>query len=172
MQEYVKWPGIREELSTHLSNKESGTFFIATDDNASCRLGIRNGEITHCIFRRVRGKEALTLLPEINSATCSLSDVQFPFRPQDAVSHATALDRLGIDVQSVVDREPPKKRSFYRGLLQTSGDAETAPPPRKKKPRYYRGQLVETQEMAAPSESASQPSKRKPRYYRGQLIEE
>ena len=66
---------ILARLTELLSRKLSGTFFIATDTNTSCRFAIQDGKITHCTHKRDQGMAAIHSFMTINGGSCSFSEI-------------------------------------------------------------------------------------------------
>ena len=62
------------ELGALCSAKRTGTMFIATADNHSARIGLRQGEIVSLVFRTRRGLEALDGIRKITAGRFSFSD--------------------------------------------------------------------------------------------------
>jgi hypothetical protein len=62
------------ELGALCSAKRTGTMFIATTDNQSARIGLRQGEIVSLGFRTQRGLEALDHIRKITAGRFSFSD--------------------------------------------------------------------------------------------------
>lgn len=157
---------IMDKLAHILAHKQTGTFFIATDANTSCRFAIDSGKITHCAHKRDHGVAALLSLQEISGGSCSFSENQsIPFRQESIVDHQTCLDILNLrpvtPAKSAPAPEAPASSSPAPLVKQ-------APPA-----RYYRGQTsapVQEEAPAAASEPAKQPPAAPTRYYRGQPI--
>lgn len=124
-------PEILAKLAHILAHKQTGTFFIATDANTSCRFAVDSGKITHCAHKRDHGIAALLSLQETGGGSCSFSENQaIPFRADAAVDHQAALDLLGIHPEI-----PPKQ--------ERTAASPPAPAPAKPAPaRYYRGQTA------------------------------
>ena len=88
---------ILERLAVVLGHKQTGTFYIATDNNTSCRFGINAGKLTHCVHRRDQGDAALHSLLLTYGGSCSFSENQsIPFRADAALDHQASLMLLGI----------------------------------------------------------------------------
>lgn len=161
---------ILARLSDILALKQTGTFFIATDQNTSCRFAIESGKLTRCTHRREQGLDAIQSLLEIGGGSCSFSENQFsPFRPEAAIDHLISLEMLEIQPQ------PPTPAPSVKPE-KPEAKAEQKPTPTV---RYYRGQPIEVQsaptasipeEQRRASPSPSTPTKK--RYYRGNLIED
>ena len=59
---------ILRELGPLLQQKASGYFFIVTDDNHSCTIRLRGGQIDEVSFSRQRNDEAVQLLSQVSAA--------------------------------------------------------------------------------------------------------
>ncbi|WGZ95269.1 MAG: DUF4388 domain-containing protein [Candidatus Thiothrix putei] len=125
---------ILNRLANVIGYKQTGTFYIATDHNTSCRFAVNNGKLTHCTHRRDQGQAALLSLLETGGGSCSFSENQsIPFRADAAIEHQASLTLLGITplvplkpvVNALPVRIPPEKSKpapvstvnnrFYRG---------------------------------------------------------
>ncbi len=62
------------ELGALCSAKRTGTMFIATTDNQSARIGLRDGEIVSLVFRTRSGLEALERIRKTTAGRFSFSD--------------------------------------------------------------------------------------------------
>lgn len=62
------------ELGMLCSAKRTGTMFIATTDNQSARIGLRQGEIVSIVFRTRRGLEAIDHIRRITAGRFSFSE--------------------------------------------------------------------------------------------------
>jgi hypothetical protein len=62
------------ELGALCAAKRTGTMFIATTDNHSARIGLRQGDIVSLVFRTQRGLEALDHIRKITAGRFSFSD--------------------------------------------------------------------------------------------------
>lgn len=90
---------ILDKLAHILAHKQSGTFFIATDANTSCRFALADGKLTHCAHKRDQGFAAIVSLLETTGGSCSFAENQtIPFRSDAAVPHQQALALLGIRI--------------------------------------------------------------------------
>lgn len=128
-----------DRLAEILVHKQTGTFFIATDLNSSCRFFVESGKLTHCTHRRDHGPSAIVSLLEASGGSCSFSENQhIPFRPEAAIDHQLGLQALGI--QLVI---PPKPAPLPEALPVPE---KPAAPPRQN--RFYRGGGFEPQETA------------------------
>lgn len=152
-------------LSDILAVKRTGTFFIATDMNTSCRFAIESGKITHCSHHREQGMAAIQSLLEIGGGSCSFSENQsIPFRPGAIVDHQASLKILDLHPQPPAPAPTPKPE-----IKEAKQEATPTI-------RYYRGQPIVSQPATRPKEDSRQarptsgPTKK--RYYRGNLIED
>lgn len=184
MSQYHDLNTILTALRTRMIQKKSGTFFIATDDNASARFALDNGRLTHCSFKRENGQKAVEAFVTLKAGRYSFSDAPFPFRDNSLIGHETALQTLGIMMPNEspfassksnapapssaaqASQSEPKYR-MYRGqrILIEEPEQPKAPEP---KYRMYRGQKILIED---PAQATPEPEK-KVRYYRGQRIEE
>ncbi|MBO0611989.1 MAG: hypothetical protein RL122_324 [Pseudomonadota bacterium] len=125
---------ILERLAVVLGHKQTGTFYIATDNNTSCRFGINAGKLTHCTHRRDQGAAALHSLLMTYGGSCSFSENQsIPFRADAAVDHQASLTLLGI--QPII-----LPRAVVTPLPLPSASPSVIPPrPLGVNNRFYRG---------------------------------
>ena len=65
---------LMRELGALCAAKRTGTMFIATTDNHSARIGLRQGDIVSLVFRTQRGVDALDHLRKITAGRWSFSD--------------------------------------------------------------------------------------------------
>jgi len=154
---YTQLAQLLEDLSVPLANKRSGTFFIATDDNASCRFAISDGEITHCCIKRLHGPEAIQAIQAGLRGRGKFSENNKSFfRDSDKVEHSDVVEQLGLNIATskeaiIVDDEP-------------------APEVKKQVKRMYRGKEVIVEE---PVRVPQQNTTKKPaRMYRGQVLDD
>ena len=142
-----------DRLAEALHSQQTGTFFVATHDNSSCRFSLDNGKITHLAYKRLHGLEALKEFATILSGRWSFSEgVSCPFRPHDSVEHYQAVELLGVKpvlpsiepiAETISEIPPPpaeepvvEKKSlksrlnmFYRGGFSAATlETETLPP--------------------------------------------
>ena len=94
--DYLLYPQLWEGLVTSIKQKVSGTFLIATCDNASCRFALDAGRVTHCSYSRLHGEEALLAFTNIEAGRYSLNNMLYPFRTVASIAHERALEILGI----------------------------------------------------------------------------
>lgn len=88
---------IMDRLSEILALKRTGTFYIATNLNTSCRFSIESGKLTHCSHRHERGIRAIRSFLEITGGSCSFAESQLlPFRQDDAIDHEASLTLLNL----------------------------------------------------------------------------
>jgi len=62
------------ELGALCTARRTGTLFIATTDNQSARIGLRDGEIVSLVFRNRRGLETIEPMRRITGGRSSFSD--------------------------------------------------------------------------------------------------
>ena len=65
---------LARELGTLCTARRTGTLFIATTDNQSARIGIRDGEIVSLVFRNRRGLETIEHIRKIAGGRFNFSD--------------------------------------------------------------------------------------------------
>ena len=145
---------ILTRLSQILGQKQSGTFFVATDINTSCRFAIEEGKITHCTHKRDQGMTAVRSFLGTQGGSCSFSENQFvPFRADAAVIHQMCIDVLGIRPSLRIEKPPllasnpapthatEANNRFYRGgyAAAESSNVETTSQAAKVNNRFYRG---------------------------------
>ena len=156
---------ILARLTELLSRKLSGTFFIATDTNTSCRFAIQDGKITHCTHKRDQGMAAIHSFMTINGGSCSFSENQIiPFRAEALVTHVDSLAVLGIKPgrpeTPVVTVAPPNTITPSR----TPASFITTPPPMRNREnlnnRFYRGYVPSNASLGGSVEQISQGSKK------------
>ncbi|MBU0656999.1 MAG: hypothetical protein KJ914_17890 [Gammaproteobacteria bacterium] len=155
-----------DRLAEILVHKQTGTFYIATDMNSSCRFAIESGKLTHCTHKRDHGPDAILSLLETGGGSCSFSENQrIPFRPDAAIDHPLSLQALDIHLvippkpalipKPVPAPEKPMARPgssnyFYRGSSpapEASAQTEPEAPQQGTTPsaqprinnRFYRG---------------------------------
>lgn len=98
------------ELGALCSARRTGTMFIATTDNQSARIGLRQGEIVSLVFRTRRGLEAVDGIRKITAGRFSFSD-------------------------AVVDRVSSTELPYTADLLVLLSGADSPPPPVAAAPR-------------------------------------
>jgi hypothetical protein len=146
---------ILARLSQILGQKQSGTFFVATDLNTSCRFALETGKITHCTHGRDQGMNAVRSFLATHGGSCSFSENQFvPFRAEAGVVHQMCMDALGIRPSLRIEKPP---------LL-----ANNPAPIRTKETdsRFYRGGYAPPENGSA-HETAAQTANVDNRFYRG-----
>lgn len=122
---------ILSHLASVLGCKQTGTFYIATDNNTSCRFAINAGKLTYCTHRRDQGQAALLSLLETRGGSCSFSENQsLPFRDSAALDHQTSLALLGIQPIS-----PPRQEA----MPQVSASIKQSEAPPQVANQFYRG---------------------------------
>ncbi len=159
---------ILTRLSDILALKQTGTFFIATDMNTSCRFAVESGKLTYCSHHREQGMAAVQRLLEVGGGSCSFSENQsLPFRSSSKIDHQSSLDMLDLHPQPPAPTPFPKPEPTLM-----SNKPEIAPAI-----RYYRGQPIVAQATAPslneePRRAYPAATSGKKRYYRGNLIED
>ena len=154
--DYATLPELMAQLAEPLSQELSGSFFIATDDNTSCRFGIVDGEITHCSYQRFHGLAAIKRLQAGIRGKGAFSENKTTFfTARDQVEHKDAVWMLDIRIPEIVvpeaeEPDPAMDDSdvttrIYRGQVITEPKAEAEPGTEsvKKPPRMYRGQRLD-----------------------------
>lgn len=119
--EYHPYPILREGLLTSMTQQASGTFLIATNDNASCRFAIAQGRLTHCSFSRLHGEEALIAFTRIQAGRYSFNAIQYPFPPAAKIAHEQAVTMLGITLPKAKN---PHQSRLPSGSLFTEAEIE------------------------------------------------
>ena len=70
----VPYAELLSELGRLCAAKRTGTMFIATTDNQSARIGLRQGDIISLVFRTQRGLEAIDRIRKITAGRFTFSD--------------------------------------------------------------------------------------------------
>jgi hypothetical protein len=70
----VPYAELLSELGRLCAAKRTGTMFIATTDNQSARIGLREGDIVSLVFRTQRGLEAIDRIRKITAGRFTFSD--------------------------------------------------------------------------------------------------
>jgi hypothetical protein len=70
----VAYAELLNELGRLCAVKRTGTMFIATTDNQSARIGLRQGDIISLVFRTQRGLEAIDGIRKITAGRFTFSD--------------------------------------------------------------------------------------------------
>lgn len=159
---------ILTRLSDILALKQTGTFFIATDMNTSCRFAVESGKLTYCSHHREQGMAAVQRLLEVGGGSCSFSENQsLPFRASSKIDHQSSLDLLDLHPQPPAPAPLPKPEPTLM-----NNQPEIAPAI-----RYYRGQPIVAQTTAPsaneePIRAHPAATSSKKRYYRGPFIED
>jgi hypothetical protein len=94
----VPYRQIVTELAALCRARRTGTLFIATTDNQSARIGLREGEISSLAFRNQRGLEALINLRKIVAGRINFTDAVMDRGPRgDLPMTVDLLAMLGTD---------------------------------------------------------------------------
>ena len=94
----VPYRQIVTELAALCRARRTGTLFIATTDNQSARIGLREGEISSLAFRNQRGLEALINLRKISAGRINFTDAVMDRGPRgDLPMTVDLLAMLGTD---------------------------------------------------------------------------
>ena len=83
--------GLVKELSGLCAGQRTGTMFIATTDNQSARIGLREGAIVSVVFRTRRGLEAADHLRKITGGRFSFSETIVDRVASDDLPSTSAL---------------------------------------------------------------------------------
>jgi hypothetical protein len=70
----VPYAELLSELGRLCAAKRTGTMFIATTDNQSARIGLRQGDIISLVLRTQRGLEAIDRIRKITAGRFTFSD--------------------------------------------------------------------------------------------------
>jgi hypothetical protein len=109
----VPYAELLSELGRLCAAKRTGTMFIATTDNQSARIGLRQGDIISLVFRTQRGLEAIDRIRKITAGRFTFSD--------------TVVDRVAsADLPATAD---------LLSLLDANGAAPTIPAASASPPR-------------------------------------
>lgn len=130
------------ELAALLAQQSSGTFFVATDLNASCRFAITTGKITHCTHGRNQGLAAIQSFLLTQSGSCSFSEQQLPYRTSAVVEHEACIALLGITPAPQAPEPDP--------VVAADLPASASLPPKPASAinnRFYRGGYMEVTEQ-------------------------
>jgi len=94
----VPYRQIVTELAALCRAQRTGTLFIATTDNQSARIGLREGEISSLVFRNQRGLEAIIQLRKIVAGRINFTDTVMDRGPRgDLPMTVDLLAMLGTD---------------------------------------------------------------------------
>jgi hypothetical protein len=94
----VPYRQIVTELAALCRAQRTGTLFIATTDNQSARIGLREGEISSLVFRNQRGLEAIIQLRKIVAGRINFTDAVMDRGPRgDLPMTVDLLAMLGTD---------------------------------------------------------------------------
>ena len=88
------------ELGALCAAKRTGTMFVATTDNHSARIGLRQGDIVSLVFRNQRGLEALDHIRKITAGRFSFSDAVVDKAPHADLPHTSDLLALLVGEES------------------------------------------------------------------------
>lgn len=106
--DYYPFNILCNHLQQAINQQLSGTFLIATDDNASCRFALQQGRLTHSSFRRLHGMEAVEAFSSIQAGRHSFNaTLNYPFREHARIDHEAAIVLLGLTMPSA----PPPVRA-------------------------------------------------------------
>jgi hypothetical protein len=88
------------ELGALCAAKRTGTMFVATTDNHSARIGLKQGDIVSLVFRNQRGLEALDHIRKITAGRFSFSDAVVDKGPHADLPHTADLLALLVGEES------------------------------------------------------------------------
>ena len=125
------------ELGALCAAKRTGTMFVATTDNHSARIGLRQGDIVSLVFRNQRGLEALDHIRKITAGRFSFSDAVVDKGTQADLPHTADLLALLLGEESPL---PPPASAAPR----TPAAAATPP---VEHPQLARAQAVIESEL-------------------------
>ncbi|PYM72580.1 MAG: hypothetical protein DME10_12245 [Candidatus Rokuibacteriota bacterium] len=104
----VPYRQIVTELAGLCRARRTGTLFIATTDNQSAWIGLREGEISSLAFRNQRGFEALINLRKIVAGRINFTDAVMDRGPRgDLPMTVDLLAMLGTEDPPAVVPPPP-----------------------------------------------------------------
>ncbi len=86
---------VLRELKPLVQRKASGFFFVVTEDNHSCTIRLRNGDIDDVLFSRQRNDDAVQLLSTVNSAKARFQPMAVSGASKGALSQASIKWLLG-----------------------------------------------------------------------------
>lgn len=156
-------PQLIDALQIPLQQQKTGVFFIATQDNASCRFAIKNGVLTHCSYKRLHGMEAVQAFLKSQSGKCSfIGELKFPFQEKDILRPEKTMELLGLTnktTEPIAPEQPPSSQALLPIKTQSAPQPQTG--------LVYRGQALNRDTPPASAQAKSS----KKRYYRGVLIE-
>ena len=105
----VPYRQIVTELTALCRAQRTGTLFIATTDNQSARIGLREGEISSLAFRNQRGLEAIIQLRKIVAGRINFTDAVMDRGPRgDLPMTVDLLAMLGTDDFPPIVPTPPE----------------------------------------------------------------
>jgi len=105
----VPYRQIVTELAALCRAQRTGTLFIATTDNQSARIGLREGEISSLAFRNQRGLEAIIQLRKIVAGRINFTDAVMDRGPRgDLPMTVDLLAMLGTDDFPPIVPTPPE----------------------------------------------------------------
>jgi len=129
------------ELRALCAAMRTGTMFIATTDNHSARIGLRQGEIVSLVFRTQRDLEALDHIRKITAGRFSFSDAVVDKGALADLPHTAELLALLLGEESPLSPPP----SAPPAAAAPRSPAAAAPPPAH--PQLARAQAVIESEL-------------------------
>jgi hypothetical protein len=137
----VPYAELLSELGRLCAAKRTGTMFIATTDNQSARIGLRQGDIISLVFRTQRGLEAIDRIRTITAGRFTFSDtVVDRVASADLLPTSDLLSLLaGNDAASTVPTAPNPPA---RPPDTATRPAAPAPPQAGTSPELVKAQAV------------------------------
>lgn len=130
------------ELGALCAAKRTGTMFLATTDNHSARIGLRQGDIVSLVFRTQRGLEALDHIRKITAGRFSFSDAVVDKGPHADLPHTS--DLLALLVGEEWPLPPPDSAPPAAAAPRTAAPAAAQP---VDNPQLARAQAVIESEL-------------------------
>lgn len=147
-------------LFLHCEEKQTGTLFITNNDNHSCQIVLKEGEVISMALGLLKGDEVLSAIKLMEVTRFSFKkDLVLPMPAETQISSSIeVLQKLGY--RKAKGNVPPKNTTtpkvksnkpvvMYRGQVVQSAEPEEAEKPtplpevKSNKPlRMYRGQVV------------------------------
>jgi len=103
----VSYRQLMTELGTLCAGMRTGTMFIATTDNHSARIGLRQGEIVSLVFRTQRGLEALDHIRKMPAGRFSFSEALVDKVTQEDLPRTTELLAMLVGDASLLPHPGP-----------------------------------------------------------------
>ena len=128
---------LNSNLFKHCAEGKTGTISIATNNNKSCQIVLKNGEILAVTMSRLKGLEAVKELLKVGIKRAALNqNLDLPFSEEARIESSDKLLRsLGYNQSSFTDFDP-KELKKSNASTETE-DIKEAPK------RMYRGQIID-----------------------------